>query len=107
MPAADRPLLRLSPRAVGVGSAVITVLVWTGFIVISRATAGRALIETAGTRAEETLNHELKRLEDLGSRNPQITPAEISSLRRLRDESLNAIDFPRLRLDALRLVWCM
>lgn len=43
MPAADRPLLRLSPRAVGVGSAVITVLVWTGFIVISRATAGRSL----------------------------------------------------------------
>lgn len=43
MPAADRSLLRLSPRAVGVGSAVITVLVWTGFIVISRATAGRSL----------------------------------------------------------------
>lgn len=71
------------------------------------ATAGRALIETAGTRAGDALNHELKRLEDLASRNPQITPAEISSLRRLRDESRNAIDFPRLRLDALRLVWCM
>lgn len=34
---------RLSPRAIGIGSAVITVLVWTAFIVINRASAARAL----------------------------------------------------------------
>nr|WP_093351235.1 DMT family transporter [Variovorax sp. PDC80] len=37
------PPARLSPRAVGIGAAVITVLVWTAFIVIARASAGRSL----------------------------------------------------------------
>ncbi|MEJ8826528.1 DMT family transporter [Variovorax humicola] len=35
---------RLSPRAVGFGAAVITVLVWTAFIVIARASATRSLL---------------------------------------------------------------
>ena len=69
-------------------------------------TASRNLIDSAGTNAEETLSRELKRLEDLATRNAQVSPAEITALRQLRDESLTAIDFPRLRLDALRLVWC-
>ncbi|SFP54242.1 EamA-like transporter family protein [Variovorax sp. PDC80] len=45
MPAAPpmSPPARLSPRAVGIGAAVITVLVWTAFIVIARASAGRSL----------------------------------------------------------------
>lgn len=67
--------------------------------------ASRTLIETAGTNAEETLSRELKRLEDLATRNSQVSPSEIAALRQLRDESLTSIEFPRLRLDALRLVW--
>ncbi len=45
MPAAPpmSPPARLSPRTVGIGAAVITVLVWTAFIVIARASAGRSL----------------------------------------------------------------
>ncbi|MBB3180608.1 DMT family transporter [Variovorax sp. Sphag1AA] len=39
MPAAPR----FSPRTLGLGAAVITVLVWTAFIVIARASAGRSL----------------------------------------------------------------
>ncbi|MET3493724.1 drug/metabolite transporter (DMT)-like permease [Variovorax boronicumulans] len=45
MPAA-RPLSalpRFSPRTLGIGAAVVTVLVWTAFIVIARASAGRSL----------------------------------------------------------------
>jgi len=33
----------LSPRSVGIAAAVVTVLVWTAFIVIARASAGRSL----------------------------------------------------------------
>lgn len=43
MPAAEPSTFRPSPRAVGIAAAVITVLVWTGFIIISRASAGRSL----------------------------------------------------------------
>ena len=47
MPAAPRPVSdpvpRFSPRAIGIGSAVVTVLVWTAFIVIARASASRSL----------------------------------------------------------------
>ncbi|WP_345541935.1 DMT family transporter [Variovorax defluvii] len=39
MPAASR----LSPRAIGIGAAVVTVLVWTAFIVIARASAAHSL----------------------------------------------------------------
>jgi drug/metabolite transporter (DMT)-like permease len=38
-----RFLSGLSPRAVGIASAVITVTIWTSFIVIARASAGRSL----------------------------------------------------------------
>ncbi|WP_431109822.1 DMT family transporter [Variovorax paradoxus] len=34
---------RFSPRTLGIGAAVVTVLVWTAFIVIARASAGRSL----------------------------------------------------------------
>lgn len=45
MPAVPRvPLVpRLSPRTLGIGAAVITVVVWTAFIVIARASAGRSM----------------------------------------------------------------
>ncbi|WP_354353129.1 DMT family transporter [Variovorax boronicumulans] len=36
-------LPRFSPRTLGIGAAVVTVLVWTAFIVIARASAGRSL----------------------------------------------------------------
>jgi drug/metabolite transporter (DMT)-like permease len=39
MPAASR----FSDRTIGIGAAIVTVLVWTAFIVIARATAGRSL----------------------------------------------------------------
>jgi drug/metabolite transporter (DMT)-like permease len=39
MPAAPR----FSDRTIGIGAAIVTVLVWTAFIVIARATAGRSL----------------------------------------------------------------
>ena len=42
MPAAP-PTPFLSPRMLGIGAAVVTVLVWTAFIVIARASAGRSL----------------------------------------------------------------
>jgi drug/metabolite transporter (DMT)-like permease len=35
--------MRFSPKAAGIGAAVITVLVWTSFIVIARASAGHTL----------------------------------------------------------------
>jgi len=37
------PASRLSPRAVGIGAAVVTVVVWTAFIVIARASASGSL----------------------------------------------------------------
>ena len=36
--------MRFSSRTVGLASAVITVLIWTGFIVIARASASRGLL---------------------------------------------------------------
>lgn len=43
MPVAARLLPRPSPRAVGIGAAVVTVAVWTGFILVARASAARSL----------------------------------------------------------------
>ena len=40
---ADNAFMRFSPKAVGIGAAVITVLVWASFIVIARASAGHTL----------------------------------------------------------------
>ena len=37
------PARRLSPRIIGIGAAVITITVWTAFIVIARASAARSL----------------------------------------------------------------
>ena len=36
--------MRLFPRATGIAAAVVTVAIWTGFIVIGRASAGRTLL---------------------------------------------------------------
>ncbi|MBN8558372.1 MAG: EamA/RhaT family transporter, partial [Burkholderiales bacterium] len=36
--------MSLSPRTVGIAAAVVTVAIWTGFIVIGRASAGHTLL---------------------------------------------------------------
>jgi ATP-dependent helicase HepA len=59
----------------------------------------------ARRHAMATLDAEIERVEDLASRNPQVPEEEITGLRKLREESLAALGEPRLRLDALRLVW--
>jgi ATP-dependent helicase HepA len=69
-------------------------------------TAAAAPAETARQLATTTFDSEIARLEDLATRNPRITPAEISTLHHTRRESLAALGTPRLRLDALRLIWC-
>lgn len=69
------------------------------------ASAAAAPAARARQLAADTLGSELARLEDLATRNPQVTAAEITALRALRDESLAALAAPRLRLDALRLIW--
>lgn len=43
MPAVARLLPRLSARQLGIGAAVVTVLVWTAFILVARASAARSL----------------------------------------------------------------
>lgn len=55
--------------------------------------------------ATETLDSSIARLEDLASRNPQVSAEEIEALRELKKESLGALFHARLRLDSLRLVW--
>jgi ATP-dependent helicase HepA len=65
--------------------------------------------ETPGGMARElaaaALDAEVVRLEDLATRNAQVSDHELDSLRSTRDESLAALAVPRLRLDALRLIW--
>jgi ATP-dependent helicase HepA len=67
--------------------------------------AASAPAEAAQTLAAQTLGAELERLADLATRNPQVSAAELAALRAVRDESLTALASPRLRLDALRLIW--
>ena len=69
------------------------------------AAAARAPADAAHKLAEDTLNAELVRLADLATRNPQVSAAELADLQACRDDSLTALDTPRLRLDALRLIW--
>ena len=46
-PGRDNPAMpaapRFSPRTIGIGAAIVTVAVWTAFIVIARASAARSL----------------------------------------------------------------
>lgn len=53
----------------------------------------------------DTLHSELTRLEDLATRNTRVSAAELAALRSTLDETLGALSNPRLRLDALRLIW--
>lgn len=69
-------------------------------------TAGGTPAENARLLAAATLADELARLQDLATRNPHVSAAEMAALRALRDETLAALAAPRIRLDALRLIWC-
>ena len=68
-------------------------------------TAAEPARETACQLAANTLAAELARLEDLATRNSQVSQAELSARRSHRDDTLAALTHPRLRLDALRLIW--
>jgi ATP-dependent helicase HepA len=68
-------------------------------------TISRTRIDAAKDLARSTLETEIARLEDLATRNPQVSPGEIQSLKQTRDETLAALVSPRVRLDALRLIW--
>jgi ATP-dependent helicase HepA len=68
-------------------------------------TAAVAPADAARHLAATTLSAELERLTDLATRNPQVSTNELAALRALRDESLTFLADPRLRLDALRLIW--
>jgi len=65
----------------------------------------QAPAETARRLATRTLDAEIHRLEDLATRNTKIPDSELDALRSHRAECLDALASPRLRLDALRLVW--
>ena len=68
-------------------------------------TASRTRIDAAKDLARSTRETEIARLEDLATRNPQVSPGEIQSLKQTRDETLATLVSPRVRLDALRLIW--
>ncbi len=67
--------------------------------------ASETTTESARHQAAEILGNELSRLEDLATRNPQVSPSELTALRVLRDETRAALATPRIRLDAVRLIW--
>ncbi len=60
------------------------------------AVTGVSTMEKSRQHAAETLGLELARLEDLATRNSQVSPAEIRALRDLRDETLAALAAPRI-----------
>jgi hypothetical protein len=67
--------------------------------------AARAPSAAARESAVSALDVGIARLTDLASRNAQVSAAEITSLCATRDETLAALASPRVRLDALRLIW--
>ncbi|MEN9974716.1 MAG: hypothetical protein RLZZ282_722, partial [Verrucomicrobiota bacterium] len=69
------------------------------------ATAADAPATTARQLAAATLDAEIERLLDLSTRNPHVPACELDALRTCRDESQLALASPRIRLDALRLIW--
>ncbi|WP_411845438.1 SNF2-related protein [Roseibacillus persicicus] len=61
--------------------------------------------EEALERANQSFDDALARLEDLATRNSQVTPEEIAALQEVKSEVLQALQHSRLRLDCVRLVW--
>ncbi len=56
--------------------------------------------------AEKTIKAQIARLEDLATRNPQVSKQEIAMLKETLKETLESLDHARVRLDALRLIVC-
>ncbi len=61
--------------------------------------------QAASCKAEEVLGQSLSRLKDLATRNPQVSPEEISQQEEVSREVAFALKQSRLRLDSVRLVW--
>ena len=55
---------------------------------------------------EQQLGHERDRLRGLAHKNPNIKPQQVDELQERMQALAGAIDSARLRLDALRLVYC-
>lgn len=66
----------------------------------------KPVVEEARRRMAESLEAEHARLVDLASRNPQVSPQEIEAIADLQSEMDQVVLDARLRLDALRLIWC-
>lgn len=74
----------------------------------ARVLAGEAClvpVETGKKLAAHALDAEIARLEDLATRNTKVSGTELANLRAIRDEVIGALSHPRLRLDAIRLIW--
>ena len=56
-------------------------------------------------KAQSVFDASLARLQDLASRNPQVSPEEISELEDMKGEVMFSLESSRLRLDSLRVVW--
>ena len=67
--------------------------------------AASEIIASSLEAADISLNAAIHRLEDLATRNERISEREIDSLKSTREHSLAAMKHPRIRLDALRLIW--
>ncbi len=66
---------------------------------------GGSLVERAREEAAKAIGAELDRLKGLAARNPQVSGMEIEGLEDELAEVDEVLAKPRLRLDALRLVW--
>lgn len=56
--------------------------------------------------AKETISAQIARLEDLATRNPQVSENEVTHLKDTLKETLESLGHARVRLDALRLIVC-
>jgi ATP-dependent helicase HepA len=68
--------------------------------------ASSKTIETAIETATHTLKSQISRLNNLSLRNPNISKAEIKSLKDTLSETTDSLSKARIRLDSLRLIYC-
>ena len=68
--------------------------------------ASSKTIETAIETATHTLKSQISRLNNLSLRNPNISKAEIKSLKDTLSETKDSLSKARIRLDSLRLIYC-
>ena len=63
-------------------------------------------IAAAVELANATISKHIARLEDLATRNPQVSSKEIVTLKATLKETSETLGQARVRLDALRLIMC-